>query len=161
MQKMGLTGVHRLTLALAGIVVLAPAVGASRVSSASNESDQGEGYAIGHATLVLTDTSRNPDGSTPVTTAGRPLYLHLWYPTRATTSAHVTYTWNNPIYNQNPGGTVYPGFPDLPALTFNGSPSFNPVREGAPLERASFPLLVASHGLETAAAKTIPDTLET
>ncbi len=123
--------------------------------------DENGPYSVGHATVIVTDTSRNPDGSTPVTTAGRPLYLHLWYPARATTSAHVTYTWNNPIYNQNPGGTVYPGFPDLPALTFIGSPSFNPVKEGAPLDRASFPLLVASHGLETAAAKTIPDTLET
>ena len=60
-------------------------------------------YAIGHTTVVIIDTARNPDGSTPVTSAGRPLYLHLWYPTALQGTQHVRYTWNNPIYNQNPG----------------------------------------------------------
>ncbi len=123
--------------------------------------DQTGPYSIGHTTLVLTDASRNLDGSTPVTLAGRFLYLHVWYPTMVKTTQHVAYTWNNPVYNQNPGGAVYPGLPDLPALTFAGSPSFNPVLEGAPLAADIFPLLVAAHGLEVSAAKNMPDTLET
>lgn len=118
-------------------------------------------YAIGHTTVVLTDLSRNPDGSAPGTAAGRPLYIHLWYPTGGKGGGRVTYTWNNPVYNQNPGGTVYPGLPDLPALTFPGSPSLNPVSEDAPLSRGRFPLLIATHGNLVAAAKNMPDTLET
>ena len=117
-------------------------------------------YAIGHMTMVLTDHSRNPDGSTPVTTAGRPLYLHLWYPTSARPTQPVRYTWNNPVYNQNPGGGVYPGLPDTPALTFTGSTSAHEIAEGAPLAAGRFPLLVATHGFEVAAAKNMPDTLE-
>ena len=74
---------------------------------------------------------------------------------------HVRYTWNNPIYNQNPGGTVYPGLPDTPALTFTGSSSAHAVLERAALAKGKFPLLVATHGLEVAAAKNMPDTLET
>lgn len=118
-------------------------------------------YGIGHTTLVVTDTSRNLDGSTPATGSGRPLYVHIWYPTNVRTSQHLLYSWNNPVYNQNPGGTVYPGLPDLPALTFTGSTSLNPVADHAPLARDRFPLLVASHGNETAATKVAPDTLET
>ena len=118
-------------------------------------------YGIGHTTLVLIDTLRNADGSTPATSAGRPLYVHVWYPTNATVSQHVLYTWNDPVYNQNPGGTVYPGLPDLPALTFTGATSLNPVAERAPLAKEKFPLLIASHGNETAATKAVPDTLET
>lgn len=117
-------------------------------------------YSIGHTTLVIIDPSRNPDGSTPVTSSGRPLYLHIWYPTKVRTSQHITYTWNNPVYNQNTGGTVYPGLPDLPALSFTGSSSFNPVAEQAALAEGKFPLLVASHGDEVAAAKNMTDTLE-
>jgi dienelactone hydrolase len=90
------------------------------------------------------------------------LYLHLWYPTSAWwATQHLRYTWNNPVYNSNPGGAVYPGLPDLPALSFLGSSSFHAVAEGAPLARGQFPLLVATHGLEVAAAKNMPDTLET
>jgi predicted dienelactone hydrolase len=118
-------------------------------------------YSIGHTTVVITDPARNPDGSAPASSAGRPLYLHIWYPTGVKPSGHVLYTWNNPVYSQNPGGTVYPGLPDLPALTFVGSASSHPVSEGAPLSRGKFPLLVASHGNEVAAAKNMPDTLET
>jgi dienelactone hydrolase len=117
-------------------------------------------YSIGHATLVLTDSTRNPDGSTPVTTAGRPLYVHIWYPTSARASQSTRYTWNNPVYNHNPGGAVYPGLPDTPALTFAASTSAHPVLENAPLARGTFPLLVATHGYEVAAAKNMPDTLE-
>ena len=117
-------------------------------------------YGIGHTTLVVTDASRNLDGSTPSTGPGRPLYVHIWYPTNVRTNQHVRYAWNNPVYNQNPGGAVYPGLPDLPALTFTGSASLNPVAEQAPLARDTFPLLVASHGNETAATKVAPDTLE-
>jgi dienelactone hydrolase len=118
-------------------------------------------YAIGHTTVVIIDTSRNPYGSTPVTSVGRPLYLHLWYPTALEATQHVRYTWNNPIYNQNPGGALYPGLPDVPALTFTGSSSAHAVAEHAPLAKGKFPLLVATHGLEVAAAKNMPDTLET
>ena len=114
--------------------------------------DRAGPYAIGHTTVVITDTSRNVDGSTPVSSSGRPLYLHVWYPTTVATTQHVRYTWNDPVYNQNPGGTLYPGLPDLPALTFTGSSSFNPVAERAPLASGRFPLLVATHGLEVAAA---------
>ena len=113
-------------------------------------------YGIGHTTLVVTDAARNLDGSTPATGSGRPLYVHIWYPTDVRTGQHVRYTWNNPVYNQNPGGAVYPGLPDLPALTFTGSLSLNPVADGAPLTRDEFPLLVASHGNETAATKVAP-----
>jgi dienelactone hydrolase len=123
--------------------------------------DQLGPYSIGHTTLVVFDTSRNPDGSTPVTGPGRPLYVHMWYPTTAKIRGSVAYTWNDPVYNQNPGGAVYPGLPDLPALTFKGSPSLHDVGEAAPLARGSFPLLIATHGNLVAAAKNMPDTLET
>jgi dienelactone hydrolase len=118
-------------------------------------------YSIGHTTLVITDTSRNPDGSTPVTTAGRPLYLHIWYPTRLQTTQHIAYSWNNPVYSRNTGGTVYPGLPNLPALSFVGSSSLNPVSDNAALADGTFPLLVATHGDEVTAAKNMSDTLET
>jgi dienelactone hydrolase len=123
--------------------------------------DQLGPYSIGHTTLVIIDTSRNPDGSTPVTGPGRPLYVHIWYPTTTKTQGSVVYTWNDPVYNQNPGGAVYPGLPDLPALTFKGSSSLHAVAEKAPLTRGSFPLLVATHGNLVAAEKNMPDTLET
>ena len=123
--------------------------------------DQAGRYSIGHTTVVITDTSRNLDGSAPVTSAGRYLYLDIWYPTTVTTTQHIEYTWNNPLYNQNPGGTAYPGLPDLPALTAVGSSSLNPVLNEAPLAKSSFPLLVASHGNLVSAAKNMPDTLET
>jgi hypothetical protein len=123
--------------------------------------DRAGSYGIGHTTLVVIDHSRNVDGSTPATGSGRPLYVHIWYPTDARTSQHVLYSWNDPVYNQNPSGTVYPGLPDLPALTFTGSTSLNPVADHAPLAKDQFPLLVASHGNETAATKVAPDTLET
>jgi dienelactone hydrolase len=118
-------------------------------------------YGIGHTTLVITDAARNVDGTVPATGSGRPLYLHIWYPTNVRTHQHVLYTWNNPLYNQNPGGAVYLGLPDLPALTFTGATSLNPVAEHAPLAGETFPLLIASHGNETAATKVAPDTLET
>jgi dienelactone hydrolase len=150
---------------LAAGLLFATYLVASAASAQSDEDryppDSRGRYPIGHTTVVITDPSRNPDGSVPVTTAGRPLYLHIWYPTYAPVTQHITYTWNNPVYSQNDGGSVYPGLPDLPALSFTGSTSFNPVAEHAPLARGRFPLLVAAHGLEVAAAKNMPDTLET
>jgi len=138
------------------------ALAVAQAAEGDGSPDQKAPYAIGHTTVVITDTSRNPDGSTPVTSPGRPLYLHVWYPTSAWwATQHLRYTWNNPVYNSNPGGAVYPGLPDLPALSFLGSSSFHAVAEGAPLARGQFPLLVATHGLEVAAAKNMPDTLET
>ena len=151
---LGAAPLARPTIVLALLAATLPAL------AAGDDSDRSESYAIGHTTMVLTDTSRNPDGSTPITTAGRPLYLHIWYPTSASARQHIRYTWNNPVYNQNPGGTVYPGLPDTPAVTFTGSTSAHPIAEGAPLARGRFPLLVATHGFEVAAAKNMPDTLE-
>ena len=123
--------------------------------------DQAGRYSIGHTTVIITDATRNLDGSSPATSAGRPLYLDIWYPTTLKTNQHVTYTWNDPLYNENPGGAVYPGLPDLPALTFAGSTSTHAVLDGAPLAKESFPLLVASHGNTVSSAKNMPDTLET
>jgi hypothetical protein len=145
------------TLFAASSTAIAEVPGEDRV----DPPDRAGRYAIGHTTLVLTDASRNVDGSTPATSSGRPLYLHIWYPTTTPTTQHVIYSWNDPVYNQNPGGAVYPGLPDLPALTFTGSTSLNPVADLAPLARGRFPLLVASHGNETSATKAVPDTLET
>jgi hypothetical protein len=101
-------GVHAVSLVALALSIGALLLGSSAASAQSGTedsypADQIEHYSIGHTTVVITDTSRNPDGSTPVTTSGRPLYLHIWYPTQVETTQHVTYTWNNPIYNQNPG----------------------------------------------------------
>jgi dienelactone hydrolase len=145
-----------LTLLLAGC----PLASAGTEAPGWQDQQRPGPYAIGHTTLVLTDTTRNPDGSMPVTTAGRPLYVHIWYPTTAHASQSTHYSWNNPVYNQNPGGALYPGLPDTPALTFTGSTSAHPVLENAPLARGTFPLLIATHGYEVAAAKNMPDTLE-
>jgi len=123
--------------------------------------DQAGPFGIGHTTVILTDSSRNLDGSTPVSGSARPLHLDIWYPSTVKTTDHVRYTWNNPLYNENPGSTVYPGLPDLPALTALGARSLNPVAEKAPLASAVFPLLIASHGNLVASAKNMPDTLET
>jgi dienelactone hydrolase len=119
-------------------------------------------YGIGHTTVVVADPSRNLDGSSAASGGpGRYLYLDIWYPTTVMTTDHIRYTWNNPLYNQNTGGAVYPGLPDLPALTALGSLSFNPVSNNAPLAKSEFPLLVASHGNLVSSAKNMPDTLET
>ncbi len=118
-------------------------------------------YSIGHITVNVTDPSRNLDGSTPATSEGRYLHLDVWYPTRVATDEHINYTWNNPLYNENPGGSVFPGLPDLPKLTSAGSTSLNPVLEGAPLADGTFPLLVGSHGNLVSSAKNMPDTMET
>ena len=142
------------------LACIALAVGMLPAIAAADPWEQPGRYAIGHTTLVITDSSRNPDGSTPVTTPGRPLYVHVWYPTWAHPRGHIQYTWNNPVYNQNTGGSVYPGLPDTPPLTFTGSTSAHAVAEGAALAEGRFPLLVATHGYEVAAAKNMPDTLE-
>jgi len=142
------------------VLVLALLLGTLPAIAGSEPQGQSYSYSIGHMALVLTDASRNPDGSTPVTGAGRPLYLHIWYPASSPAAQKIRYTWNNPVYNQNPGGAVYPGLPDTPALTFTGSASAHEIGEGAPLARGRFPLLVATHGFEVAAAKNMPDTLE-
>ncbi len=65
--------------------------------------DQPGPYSIGHTTVILTDTTRNLDGSTPATAAGRHLYLDIWYPTDVESNDHILYDWNNPLYNENPG----------------------------------------------------------
>lgn len=164
-----ITRALRGSVALSVIGAMWLAVGllvASAVHSGESEDyffppDRAGGYSIGHTTVVVTDPARNLDGSSPVTSAGRFLFLDVWYPTLSATTQHVKYTWNNPLYNQNPGGSVYPGLPDLPSLTAEGSVSSNPVTNHAPLAKGSFPLLVASHGNLVASAKNMPDTLET
>ena len=164
-----ITRALRGSVALSVIGAMRLAVGllvASAVHSGESEEhffppDRAGGYSIGHTTVVVTDPARNLDGSSPVTSAGRFLFLDVWYPTLSATTQHVKYTWNNPLYNQNPGGSVYPGLPDLPSLTAEGSVSSNPVTNHAPLAKGSFPLLVASHGNLVASAKNMPDTLET
>jgi dienelactone hydrolase len=124
--------------------------------------DKNGPYSIGHTTVNITDPTRNLDGSTPVTGQGRYLHLDIWYPTTKKTTDHIYYTWNNPLYNDNAGGLNWPGLPDLPALTAEGSMSLNPVLDQAPLaRRGKFPLLVASHGNLVSSAKNMPDTLET
>jgi dienelactone hydrolase len=134
---------------------------AGKAKGKFNSPEQIGPYHIGHTTVILTDTSRNLDGSTPVNSDGRFLYLDIWYPTTEKTTDHVYYTWNNPLYNENPNGAIYPGLPDLPPLTW-GSRSLNPVLDEAPLaQNGKFPLLVASHGNIVSSAKNMPDTLET
>lgn len=158
-------GLGKVVLACSSVFVLLLAVRAPARADQMAEGWNGQGgqrpWSIGHVTLVLTDTSRNPDGSTPVVTPGRPLYLHIWYPTSAHAWQPTRYTWNNPVYNQNAGGSVYGGLPDTPPTTFAGSLSAHAVAADAPLARGTFPLLVATHGYEVAAAKNMPDTLET
>jgi dienelactone hydrolase len=117
-------------------------------------------YNIGHTTVILTDPARNLDGSTTEPT-GRFLHLDIWYPTDVKTSERIWYDWNNPLYNENPLGAVWPGLPDLPEMQWSGSLSSNTIAEGAALaSKGKFPLLVASHGNLVASAKNMPDTLE-
>ncbi len=147
------------TLLLGALLLGSPAAFAKHKKGGAP--DQKGPYEIGHTTAILTDTSRNIDGSTPPTGAGRFLYLDIWYPTDVETDARIRYDWNNPLYNENPGGAVYPGLPDLAPMTWLGALSSNTVAEGAPLARkGKFPLLVASHGNLVASAKNMPDTLE-
>lgn len=121
--------------------------------------DLGE-YSIGHTSVQVTDTSRNLDGSMPATTPGRYLHMDIWYPTEVSTDEHIRYTWNNPLYNENPGGTVWPGLPDLPPLPAPGHLSLNPVLEAAPAANGEFPLLVGSHGNLVGSSKNMTDTME-
>jgi dienelactone hydrolase len=123
--------------------------------------EQAGPYGIGHTTAIVADPSRNLDGTSPATSAGRFLHLDIWYPTTVKTDQHIRYTWNNPLYNANSGGAAFPGLPDLPPMTAVGSTSFNPVTDDAPLARSRFPLLIASHGNLVSSAKNMPDTLET
>ena len=117
-------------------------------------------YSIGHTSVQVTDPSRNLDGSMPATTPGRYLHMDIWYPTEIPTDEHVRYTWNNPLYNENPGGTVWPGLPDLPPLPAPGHISLNPVLENAPAADGEFPLLVGSHGNLVGSGKNMTDTME-
>jgi predicted dienelactone hydrolase len=150
-----------LGVAAVSLLVLSTAALAGGSKGISYPPDQLGPYSIGHTTANITDPTRNLDGSTPVTGAGRYLHLDIWYPTTKKTTDHVYYTWNNPLYNDNAGGLNWPGLPDLPALTAEGSISLNPVLDGAPLAgKGKFPLLVASHGNLVSSAKNMPDTLE-
>lgn len=157
----------RAVIGIAMALLVSATVAAASGSAFAGESTQrpagpdqlGE-YSIGHTTVQVTDPSRNLDGSTPATSAGRYLHMDIWYPTNVSSNDHATYTWNNPLYNENPGGTVWPGLPDLAPLPGDGARSLNPVLEGAPLANGEFPLLVGSHGNLVASAKNMPDTME-
>src|SRR5438270_6082506 len=85
---------------LAGTLLVLSGMGmvASADDTADHTPDKMGHFGIGHTTLVVTDTSRNLDGSTPATGSGRPLYVHIWYPTNMRTNQHVSYTWNDPVY---------------------------------------------------------------
>ena len=159
-----LTGDPRPVTSVKALILGALLLGSNAALAIDNKvtpPDAAGPHAIGHTTVILTDTSRNLDGSIPADTDGRFLYLDIWYPTDVETDERILYDWNNPLYNENPGGLVYPGLPDLPAMTWDGSISTNPIAEQVPLARnGKFPLLVASHGNLVASAKNMPDTLE-
>ena len=103
-------------LSVAAVVMLAvcSVALAGQSTGVFSSPDQLGPYSIGHTTATITDTTRNLDGSTPVTSAGRFLHLDIWYPTTVKTTGHVFYTWNNPLYSQNAGGLVYPGCRTFP-----------------------------------------------
>jgi dienelactone hydrolase len=146
---------------LLGALLIGSNVALADKKHKSGAPDEVGPYSIGHTTVVLTDTSRNNDGSTPATASGRFLHLDIWYPTDMKADAQILYDWNNPIYNENPDAALYPGLPDLPAMTWDGSLSTNAIAEKAPIARkGKFPLLIASHGSLVASAKNMPDTLE-
>ncbi|MCG6891754.1 MAG: hypothetical protein LJE92_19395 [Gammaproteobacteria bacterium] len=155
----------RLSKIITGLLIGALLIG-SNVALAdkkhnSQAPDEIGPYSIGHTTVILTDSSRNNDGSTPAIAPGRFLHLDIWYPTDIKTDARILYDWNNPIYNENMDGLAYPGLPDLAPMTWDGSLSTNTIAELAPLARkGKFPLLIASHGSTVASAKNMPDTLE-
>ncbi|MBS0288393.1 MAG: hypothetical protein JSR17_13945 [Proteobacteria bacterium] len=94
-------------------------------------------YQIGHTTMVMTDPSRNPDG-TPGT-SGRPLYMHIWYPSNGGIAPLTHYNQNSPLYD----GT-HPGFGlihfSIDLLTTFGT------KDNIPLAHGKFPLIIYSHG---------------
>ena len=146
---------------LLGAVLLSSNVVLADKKSKHEAPDELGPYSIGHTTVILNDGSRNNDGSTPPIAPGRFLHLDIWYPTDVKTESHILYDWNNPIYNENVNGLVYPGLPDLAPMTWDGSLSTNTIAEMAPLaSKGKFPLLIASHGSLVASAKNMPDTLE-
>jgi dienelactone hydrolase len=146
---------------LLGTLLIGSNVALADKKSKSQAPDEAGPYAIGHTTVILTDSSRNNDGSMPSIPPGRFLHLDIWYPTDVKTDARILYDWNNPLYNENTDGLIYPGLPDLPAMTWDGSLSTNTIAEMAPVaKKGKFPLLVASHGNLVASAKNMPDTLE-
>jgi dienelactone hydrolase len=150
---------------ITGLILAAFLIG-SNVALADKKSksqapDEAGPYSIGHTTVILTDTSRNNDGSPATDDGVRFLHMDIWYPTDIKTSDRILYDWNNPLYNDNEGGLKYPGLPDLPKMTWDGSLSTNTIAEKAPVaKKGKFPLLVATHGNLVASAKNMPDTLE-
>lgn len=100
-------------------------------------------YKIGHTTMLLTDMTRNRNGSTPISgpAEGRPLYVHIWYPLdgNCPSCALTQYFVNNPIYD----GT-HTGYPLIFVPLFK--PSLNGTLEAAPVSNGIFPLLIYSHG---------------
>ena len=158
-RSIAVCGIAIAMLVSVTVVADGPAAANNRNNRPAAPTELGD-YSIGHTTVQVTDPSRNLDGSTPATSAGRYLHMDIWYPTDVANAEHTTYTWNNPLYNENPGGAVWPGLPDLAPLPAQGAESLNPVLEGAPLAPGDFPLLVGSHGNLVTSSKNMPDTME-
>ena len=81
-------------ITLASILLLGTSLVLSQPALAKHKKDRPDEkgpYEIGHTTVILTDPSRNLDGSTPPTGAGRYLYLDPWYPTDVKTEARIRY----------------------------------------------------------------------
>ena len=66
---------------LLGALLLGSNVALADKKSKSQAPDELGPYAIGHTTVILNDSSRNNDGSTPAAAPGRFLHLDIWYPT--------------------------------------------------------------------------------
>lgn len=101
-------------------------------------------YKIGHTTMLLTDPTRNQDGSSSSTPQGRPLFVHILYPSEVRRGTLAQYSENNPIYD----GT-HLGYPQVIFSVY--LPSTNGALEGVPVAEGTFPLLIYSHGSDGSA----------
>ena len=101
-------------------------------------------YKIGHTTMLLTDPTRNQDGSSSSTPQGRPLFVHILYPSEVRRGSLAQYSENNPIYD----GT-HLGYPQVIFSVY--LPSTNGALDGVPVAEGTFPLLIYSHGSDGSA----------
>ena len=109
-------------------------------------------YNIGHTSMVITDPTRNRDGSAG--SDGRPLYVEIWYPSKKDTGGNLTeYSQNNPIYD----GSRLPYFGKV-VYTDLTSSHFG-ARDEIELAKGRFPLVIYSHG-STSWASSSPAHLE-
>lgn len=116
-------------------------------------------YEIGHTSMVITDPTRNRDGS--VGSEGRPLYVEIWYPgkkekskkgkskkhkskkdksKKETGGGFTQYSQNNPIYD----GSRLPYYGKVIYTDWTSS-QFG-ARDELDLAKGSFPLVIYSHG---------------